>query len=222
MKLLKKDIPLAICFVVGISMLATYYMPHRISGQYQETLNKWENIVAAFAFVLGLMSLFVFHWNKIKKGADGWGYSIFVYIGFLTMVIPSLISNGRQMNGQMLTPLGWSFRYIYSALSSTMFSVLAFYIVSTVYRSFRIKSGQTFVLFLAAFILIIGKVPLGQMVWDGIMGGTSVGASQVGEWIMSVPAVAARRGIMRGIALGAIATSLKIMLGIERQYMGKD
>lgn len=220
MKLVKKGIPLAIVFIVGLITLATYYVPHRVSENCMETMNKYENIVEAFAFLLGLLSLFVSHYHKIKTRADGWGYSIFVYAGFLAMFIPAAFCGGKQMIGPKLTSLGWSYRYVFSALSSTMFSILAFYIISTVYRSFRIKSKQAFVLFLAAFILVIGKVPLGQLLWNAALGGI-VGVSDVVEWIMGVPAVAARRGIMIGIAVGAIATSLKIMLGIERQYMGK-
>ena len=122
----------------------------------------------------------------------------------------------------VLTPLGWAYKYIYTALSGTMFAVLAFYIVSTAYRSFRIKSMQAFVLFVAAFILILGKVPLGQIIWDSVLGWTGQRAPDVIEWIMQVPAVAGKRGIMIGISIGAIVTSLKIIFGIEKQYMGKD
>ena len=39
---------------------------------------------------------------------------------------------------------------------------------------------------------------------------------------MQVPVVAGRRGIMMGLAIGGIVTALKIIFGIERQYMGKD
>lgn len=222
MKLIKKHIPLTIVLVVGVLTLASYYVPNNYSVNYLELMNKWENIVAAFAFLLGLISLFYSHYNKIKRKVDGWGYSLFVYVGFFAMVIPAMMTGGKQMVDGQVTMLGWSFRYIYNALSATMFAVLAFYIVSTAYRSFRIKSTQALVLFVAAFILILGKVPLGQIMWDSVLGWTHAGIDQVIEWIMSVPAVAGKRGIMIGIAIGAIVTSLKIIFGIERQYMGKD
>ncbi|PIU19181.1 MAG: hypothetical protein COT18_08845 [Elusimicrobia bacterium CG08_land_8_20_14_0_20_59_10] len=222
MKFIKKQIPLAIVMVTGLLMVASYYIPHKYSVDYVELMNKWENIVSAFAFLLGLVSLFYSHYGKIKRKADGWGYSLFVYIGFLAMVVPAMMTDGRQMVDGQVTSLGWSFRYIYNALSSTMFAVLAFYIVSTAYRSFRIKSRQAFVLFVAAFVLILGKVPLGQMIWDSLLGWTGQGVADIIEWIMQVPAVAGKRGIMIGIAIGAIVTSLKIIFGIEKQYMGKD
>jgi len=178
--------------------------------------------VSGFAFLLGLISLLLAHWKKISKQVPGWGYSLFVFVGFFAVVISGVVSHGIQSDGGVLTSLGWSFRYLYNPLSATMFAVLAFYIVSTAFRSFRIKSVQAFVLFVAAFILILGNVPVGQMIWDKILGWTGCGAGDVIQWIMDVPSVAAKRGIMIGITIGAVVTSLKIIFGIERQYMGRD
>lgn len=39
------------------------------------------------------------------------------------------------------------------------------------------------------------------------------------DWIMNVPQMAGKRGILIGIALGGIAMSIRIILGIERSYM---
>ncbi|MBI5743212.1 MAG: hypothetical protein HY952_01560 [Elusimicrobia bacterium] len=222
MTLIKKHIPLAICFIVGLLTLSTYYIPTKASENYIEVMNKWENIMAGFAFLLGLFSLFFSHYNKMKRKVDGWGYSLFVFVGFFAMVIPSVLSHGRQMVGPDLTGLGWGYRFLFNALSGTMFSVLAFYIVSTAYRAFRIKSAQAGVLFVAALIVIVGKVPLGQMIWETVLGWTHVGVTDIVQWLMDVPVVAGKRGILMGLAIGGIVTALKIVFGIERQYMGKD
>lgn len=223
MKLFKKHIPLALVFLFGVMTLASYYIPHRTSENYLEQINVWQNIVSAFAFFLGLISLFFSHYMKIKRKVDGWGYSLFVYIGFLLMVIPAIYNGGQQLTSDgIVTYLGWAFRYLYNPLSATMFSILAFYIISTAYRSFRIKSAQAFVLFMAAFILILGRVPLGQIVWDSVLSWTNVTAGEMIDWIIGVPSTAGKRGIMIGIAIGAVVTSLKIIFGIERRYMGKD
>ena len=222
MKLIKKYIPLTIVFVFGILTLLTYYVPHRRSVDFLEAMNKWENIVSAFAFFLGLISLFYSHYAKISRKADGWGYSIFVYIGFFAIAVPAYVSHGKNMDGATLTWMGWAFQYIYNPLSATMFAVLAFYIVSTAYKSFRIKSLQAFVLFVAAMFLILGNVPLGQIIWDKLFGWTNYAISDIVDWILHVPGVAGKRGIMIGIAIGAVVTALKIIFGIERQYLGKD
>jgi len=41
------------------------------------------------------------------------------------------------------------------------------------------------------------------------------------QWIMYVPLTAGSRAIMIGVALGTIATCLKIILGIDRPYQGE-
>jgi hypothetical protein len=61
---------------------------------------------------------------------------------------------------------------------------------------------------------MLGRVPVGERLWSGL--------PQFTEWIMEVPNMAAKRGIMIGAALGAISTGLKMILGLERSYLGSD
>jgi len=67
-------------------------------------------------------------------------------------------------------------------------------------------------LLVTAIIIMLGRVPIGEMIYDRM--------PQVYEWIMQYPTVAGKRGILFGVALGGIATSLRIILGIERSHLG--
>jgi hypothetical protein len=44
---------------------------------------------------------------------------------------------------------------------------------------------------------------------------------QVGEWIQSVFTTAGQRAIIIGIAMGVAATSLRVLMGKDRSYLGE-
>jgi hypothetical protein len=59
---------------------------------------------------------------------------------------------------------------------------------------------------------MLGRVPIGDIIHEGI--------PQMTRWILEVPNLASKRGVMIGVGLGMMATALKIILGIERAWMG--
>jgi hypothetical protein len=61
---------------------------------------------------------------------------------------------------------------------------------------------------------MIGRVPIGENVWKSF--------PDLVEWIMNVPQLAGKRAIMIGAALGAISTALKVLVGLERTYLGGE
>ena len=42
------------------------------------------------------------------------------------------------------------------------------------------------------------------------------------QWILDYANNAGRRAILIGAALGGVATSLRVILGLERSHLGKD
>jgi hypothetical protein len=95
---------------------------------------------------------------------------------------------------------------------SSMFALLAFFIASAAYRAFRARNLMASLLLLAALIVMSRFNP--YLPWPEYI-------SKASNWLMNVPNMAAQRAIVIGVGLGIVATALKVILGIERGYMGK-
>jgi hypothetical protein len=209
---LRRQLPLLITFVMGMLFAAQYYVPHPASEQMLTTVNKWLQIIGGFALILGVTSLFHQHAVKIRRKEPGWGYSFVLYAGMVGTIAIGLWVNGKESANGALTAFGWIYAYTMVPLQGTMFAILAFFIASAAYRSFRARSREAAVLLLAAMIVMMGRVPLGEYLIP-ISG-------DVTQWILNVLNASVRRAILIGVSLGAVALSLKIIFGIERAYLG--
>ena len=108
----------------------------------------------------------------------------------------------------------WLYDHVFFPCNATMFALLAFFIASAAFRAFRARSTESALLLGAAILVMIGLVPLGAYV--------SPLFPEIQEWIMAVMNTTGRRAIMMGAALGAIATGLRVILGIERSHLGHE
>ena len=209
---LKRQLPLAITFVMGIAFALQYYIPHPVSEDAITNVSKWMQIISGFALFLGLASLFHVHAVKIKRQVPGWGYSLALYVAMIGTIVVGFWSHGETKADGGQTAFGWLYDYTMVPLQGTMFSILAFFIASAAYRAFRARSREASVLLAAAVVVMMGRVPLGQFLapwtWD------------VTQWLLNVLNSAVRRAILIGVSMGAVALSLKIILGYERSYLG--
>ena len=212
MNLLRRQLPLMVAMVTGLLFAGQYYVPHPASEEMLTSVTKWMQIIGGFALVLGITSLFTVHATKIRRKEAGWGYSVILYAGMLGTVAMGLWSEGKEAVDGAMTAFGWVYSYMMVPLQGTMFSLLAFFIASAAYRSFRARSREAAVLLTAAVIVMMGRVPLGEYLIP-ISGDLS-------QWILNVLNASVRRAILIGVSLGAVALSFKIIFGIERSYLG--
>jgi len=222
MLFLKRYVPLVICFVMGVAFAVQYYVPHAASEASFTTVNDWLIVIGGFSMVLGLASLVHMHAGKIKRQVAGWGYSAVLFIGIVGTLIAGIVSKGSILRPDMTTTsFGWIYDNMMVALQGTMFSILGFYVVSAAFRTFRARTLEAGFLLVAAIVVMFGHVPLGEFLWEKVF--TPKLPVQIGgiaDWIMNVPNMAAKRGIMLGVVLGIVAMSLKMIFGIERGYLG--
>jgi hypothetical protein len=199
-------------------MIIQFFVPHPpFTNMYEELLN-WVRIIGIFALIIGLSSLIKLHYTRIARKTGDMPYSIIVFVGMAVMAAVGLI---KGIEGAWFE---WLFKNIQVPMQATMFSLLAFFIASAAYRAFRARTLEATLMLVTAVIVMFARVPIGEFLWqrmpDSAVQLWANPPGDISDWILKVPSMAARRGILLGISLGAIATSLKIILGIERSYMG--
>ncbi len=118
-------------------------------------------------------------------------------------------------------PFWWVYEYIFQPLMTTTFAMLAFYVASAAFRAFRAKNLEATLLLVTAFIVLLGRTYLGVQLTAWVPDAMSaLKIDQMTVYIMKIFNTAGNRAIMIGIALGIASTSLKVLLGIDRSYLG--
>jgi len=201
--------PLVLTFLVGTTLIALFFIPHHQAQAVNAKLLEWATVVYAFALILGSISLWNTHARKIRQKSDGWPYSI---VTLVALVVVTALGVGQGVGeGTVVSRI---YNMVNSPLASTMFALLAFFIASAAFRAFRARNVEATLLLVTAVLMMIGRVSLGEFIWKGFPGFT--------EWLLDVPNLAAKRAIAIGVGLGAVSIALKIILGIERGYLGRS
>lgn len=213
---MRREIPLLITAIVGIVYVIQYFIPHFPFNEMNNWFSDWFSIVAAFAIWLGALNLMKISFQKVFKQKEDWGMALITIISFLIIAVVGF-AGGSEFRTPG-TPFDWLYRYVYTPLSATMFAILAFFVASASYRAFRARNFEATLLLVAAFLVMLGRVPIGDTL-TGFMP-RDWQLSQIAAWIMNFPQAAGQRAIMIGIALGLVSTSLRIILGIERSHLG--
>ncbi|MBN2537884.1 hypothetical protein JXB37_06370 [candidate division WOR-3 bacterium] len=222
---MQRRLPLLLVLVLGIFGAAAFVIPHpAVRGVDEVMRNDVIRIITAFSLVLGVGSIIRHHLIKIRRKAEHWPFSWVTLITLVVSAILGLFGGIDPASPGILFRAGGVGRFLGTfhiqvlyenmmvPLAATMFALLAFFMASAAYRAFRARNFEATLLLIAAFILMLGAVPLGRMLIKPL--------PEFAEWILTVPNTAAKRGIMFGVGLGTMATSLKIILGIERGWLG--
>ncbi len=203
---MRRSAPLAIGFISGILVMLRYFWPNPVAETLGTHMITWRNIVSAFALGIGTVNLIQTHVKSVKRKREDWDASILLIISLAVFSVAGILQ------GTTSPIYKWGFDYIYQPVYSGIASLLAFTITSASYRAFKVKDWQAALLMASGITVMLGQIGLGSLIsksmplWAG--------------WFMDVPNTAAMRGITIGAALGAMAVCLRMLLGLERSYMG--
>jgi len=204
-----RNAPLLVTLLAGLAMVAVFFIPHHAAQAWNTRLLGWATVVYSFSLILGSISLWRGHWQRVSGRRANWIYSAVLLLSLL-----GITALGVWKGVDETSPVGQIYNAINAPLASTMFSLLAFVIASAAFRAFRARSVEATLLLATAVVMMIGRVSLGEVISPHLPGFT--------EWLLDVPNLAAKRAIAIGVGLGAISTALKLIFGIERSYLGKS
>jgi len=207
---MRKIIPIAnaiIAVAAGVLVLLGYFLPG-IFGSIQSVLIQWAIILAAFALLLGVINLVLVHWKKVSTKQPGNIYSVVLLLSLVLTVIVVSLSG----------PTGFWSLWIFNTFQVPVeISLLAVLAIVLVYAGARLISRRpkwyTVLFIVTALIVLLGSAPLFVL-------GEFTPLSALRTWLSQVPAMAGARGLLLGVALGTIATGLRILMGLERPYGG--
>ena len=205
---MKTKLPVALTFVCGLFMLLEMFFDQPGVKVFKEYITDFGVALIAFTYILMLIDVAGREFKKLqdRKRHPDWPYGL-VMLGGLALMLGFGLIGGKEH-----PVFVWIFDYLYDPLQSTMFSLLAFFIASAAFRAFRARTVEAGILLVAAIFVMFGRVPVGEWVHPIFV--------DIEEWIMNIPNLAAKRAILIGAAIGAIATALRVILGLERDFLG--
>ena len=100
-------------------------------------------------------------------------------------------------------------------LGSAMFSLLAFYIVTAAYRTFRIKSIEALAIMIPALLIMLGQIPHGPAyIYSGL--------PDIRTWLLKNLSSPAFRAIFFGSAIAGLAMAVRMWLSLEKTPLAED
>lgn len=205
---MRRSFPIFVCFAFGIVMLLQFFVPSSFSGDVRSEITDWAQIIYAFALIVGVAGLVKYHLSRISRKESGWFFNLVTVSSLAIMAIFGFVS-GRGDN----TPFMWLFNNMMAPMQASVFSLLAFFVASAAYRGFQAKNTEAVLLLMSTVFIMFGIASIGNSIPP---------FSDIANWILLNPSMTARRGIFIGVGLGTIAVSLRVILGVERTYLGKE
>lgn len=205
-----KVVATAIAISVGLFILVGTLLPFQILVPVRLELLRWAVIISSAAVLVGIANLLSVHFQKIRRREKNSIYSAILILSMsLTLTVGILFGpNGGWM--QMV------FEGIIFPVEASLMALLAVTLIYASVRLLRRRADLMSIVFVAtAALTIFASISLpffGQIPFLGDV---------IHPWLTSVLAAGGARGLLLGVALGALTTGLRVLFAFDRPFGGK-
>lgn len=210
---MRREIPMILATIAALYTFVWQVSHHAWETRWLTQTDLWRTFMMQTAVLLGALNLTRLQISNIRRRREHWPYSVLCLAVLWPYMIFGMTAYGLFAGRGNRHPIYlWFHDGVMLPAEATMFSLLAFFIASAAFRAFKIRSREATVLMVFAFIVMLARVPVGQVMWARM--------PALGTWIMGWPTAAAMRGMAIGIFLGVFSATLRVFLGLERRYLG--
>jgi hypothetical protein len=208
----RRGFPLAIAVFFGLLTLFSLLFNIPEIGNI---ILEWASFLVAIALLLGAINLFSVHSQRMVR--HGVRSSQRTYSAVLAFSMIAVFTLGLT-DLLAITEGGTAraFNWIQAPLEAALASLLAFFLLLSGMRLLQRQRTVGAVLFLATAVLILLSNAL--ITSPFVPAGLGQLLQQLRDAIQNVVVAAGVRGILLGVALGAITLSIRLLLGLERPY----
>ena len=190
----------------GAIVLLGYFLP--ILQDLRGIFLNWALILTAVVLLVGILNLLLVHLKKIRTEEKTAIYSLFLVIALLVTFIVALVFGPEST---------WSvfiYNHILLPVETSLVALLAVILIYALARMFW-RGITLFNLLFAATVLFMLAVPA-LLAWMPELPLFSL----LRNMITQILSLAGSRAILMGVALGVIATGLRVLIGADRPYEG--
>ena len=196
-----------IAIVVGLIVLLGYFLPIGLLLELRQVLVESAVVLAGVAVLVGVISLTGVHWKKIRAGQKNSAYSLLLIFSLVAAFMLGVIGTNNPF-------INLVFNGVIVPAEASLMALLA---VTLIYASARLLRRRadvmTFIFLGIAIVTLLISAPLP-------VGNFPLG-DEIRYFINEFFAVPGARGILIGVALGALTTGLRVLMGADRPYGGK-
>jgi hypothetical protein len=210
----RAPISVAVAIGIGLIVLAGYFFESSLLGTLRDYFLQGAVVVAGVAVLVGVFNLTSAHAKKMRQGDGAIFSAITVFALIITLLVGTydlFMTYWQGAPGLQYTR--WIFENIQLPIEASLMGVIA---ISLTYAATRLLGRRlnfvSAVFVVVVLILLVGAIPLVATNFDLI--------ATFRQWILSVPSVGGARGILLGVALGIVATGIRILMGTDRPYGG--
>lgn len=206
---MKRYLSPAIAIGVGLLVLFGYFIDNTSIAAVRIVFVQWAVLLSAGAILVGVLNLLLVHINKvIAKGKDRF-YSLFLLAALLLTLTFGLL---YKPSAPVMVNI---FNVIILPVETSLMAVMAITLIYAAIRLLRRRADlMTFVFLATAVFVMIGSAP-----WPFFQ--IPLVADLFRPKIINILSTSGARGILIGVGLGTLLTSLRVLMGIDRPYGGK-